>query len=802
MQVEFDQSSGRLAFNHLDMPTTFIQGGVAWVSYRRQENSKLLQAALSGQGCSSNEQSMVDVHGSAKQRVIRCPATSDGIELTYRINTYDQQPFLLLQLSVCNQGPQSIYLHEMCLFQAASSANGCVQLSKPIGGLRFFKVGWHGWDYSGLRQHNEHNSSSKLGFLTSLSYSNPITPKPHARGEFWSEGWGILADVWVAMLAGFVSTARQFGQVYACTRPGQETLMLITQADGIRLDPGETCASEWGYLQFVPLPNPEPAADFVMAVARQMQARLPVAPPPPMWTHWYHFYHNISEELFLQNLDALAEHRKDLPYQVVELDDGYQSAWGDWTTTNLKFPHGLAQLAADITAKGFTPGLWLAPFVVQSKSQVASTHPDWLVKDQRGKPASAGFLYNMFIQALDTSHPAVLEHLRTLADTLVHQYGYGMLKVDFLYAGALPGIRHNPKLTRAEALRLGLEAIRQGAGEETFLLGCGCPFGPAIGVLDAMRIGPDTAPSWEPYFHWLPWAGPLIKREPSMPSLRNALRHTLNLSTLHQRWWWNDPDCLLVRDEHTRLKGTPGSFRLKGTPDSPGLTSPEVHSAVTLVGLSGGMLVSSDDLRQLTPGRLRWISLLIPNLGLRGLPLNWLEHEMPRVYQVKLEHDGQAWQLVALFNWNNRPADCWLRFTELGYAPGAALYVYDFWEGHYWRVTDPHRLFPGIPAHGCKLLRVCEVSAEPQLVGDTLHLSQGAELASMRMKQGRLVLETVDMGRRVEGDLWFSLPEPPKSASCNGEPVVVEDKGEGIYAVHVKFAGMGRVEIILMLRKD
>jgi alpha-galactosidase len=779
MQAEFNQTSGRFTFSHPDMSTTFIQGGVAWVSYRCQENGNLHQAALSGQGCSINEHSEVDVHGAGKQHVIRCPANTDGIELTYRINNYDQQPFLLLQLSLCNQGSESIYLHEMCLFQAATSMDGCVQLSKPVGGLRFFKVGWHGWDYASLRQHNEQNTSSKLGFLTDSSYSNPVTPKPHARGEFWSEGWGILADVWVAIVAGFVSAAHQFGQVYVCTRPGQESLILITQADAIRLDPGETCESEWGYLQFVPLPNPEPAADFVMAVARQMQARVPLAPPPPMWTHWYHYYHNITEQLFLRNLDILAEQHTIVPYHVVELDDGYQSAWGDWTSTNSKFPHGLEWLASKIIAKGFTPGLWLAPFAVQNKSRIAREHAEWLVKNKHGKPINAGFMYNMFIQALDLTHPAVLDHLEQLAAKLTHEWGYGMLKLDFINAGALPGRRYDLKQTRAEALRAGLEAIRQGAGENTFLLGSGCPFGPAIGVVDAMRIGPDTAPSWEPYFHWLRWAGPLIKSEPSMPSLRNALRHTLNLSTLHKRWWWNDPDCLLVRDEHTRL------------------TSPEVHSAVTLVGLSGGMLVSSDDLRELKPGRLRWISLLIPNLGLRGLPLNWLEHEMPPVYQVKLEHDGQAWQLVALFNWNDGPADYWLRFSELGYGPGAMLHVFDFWTGHYRRATEPQMMFSGIPAHGCKLLRVCEVSVEPQLVGDTLHISQGAEIASKRIGQGRLVLETVDMDRRVEGNLWFWSPSMPKRASCNQERVVIDEKGENIYSLYVHFMSKGNIEIFL-----
>jgi alpha-galactosidase len=495
-----------------------------------------------------------------------------------------------------------------------------------------------------------------------------------------------------------------------------------------------------------------------------------------MWTHWYHFYHDITEQLFLQNLDALTDQRSIVPYQVIELDDGYQSAWGDWTSTNDKFPHGLEWLAGQISLKGFTPGLWLAPFQVQAKSEVAREHPDWLVKNKSGKPIHAGFQYNLFLQALDATHPAVLEHLCNLVDRISHEWGFGMIKLDFLNAGALPGIRSNPKLTRLEALRAGLEAIRQG---ETFLLGSGCPFGPAIGIVDAMRIGPDTAPSWEPYFHWLPWAGPLIKREPSMPSLRNALRHTLNLSALHQRWWWNDPDCLLVRDTDTHL------------------TEPEVQSAVTLVGLSGGMLVSSDDLRKLNPERLRWISRLVPNLGLRGSPLGLLEKDMPERYQVRFEALGQTWQDVGLFNWSDRPANCIIKFGELGLAVGSPVHVFDFWSRRYWRITYPMMVFPDVPAHGCKLLRVCEVSETPQLVGDTLHISQGAEIDSWRVEGDVLVIEIMDLGRRVEGELWLALTRVPRMVTCNGEEVKVKDKGEGIYVVHLQFTGKARVEVLM-----
>ena len=53
-------------------------------------------------------------------------------------------------------------------------------------------------------------------------------------------------------------------------------------------------------------------------------------------------------------------------------------------------------------------------------------------------------------------------------------------------------IRRAPPIS----VRAGFEAVRRGAGDDTFLLGCGAPLGPTIGVVDGMRIGPDVAPWW------------------------------------------------------------------------------------------------------------------------------------------------------------------------------------------------------------------------------------------------------------------------------------------------------------------
>jgi len=776
VKFEFNRTNGRFAFSEPELSGVEIDNAIAQVHYARHDGRVRL-ATIEVEGVSIQETVLSDVHGNGRQVTILNQPRPDLPELIYKVNQYDNQPYVMFSLSIRNLSREPIFLHDMTLFQAGAQSDGHVRLAAQNQPLRFFKVGWHGWAYASLRNHSQRNTNTLLGFFTDASYTNPATPRTRQRGVFWSEGWGILAGENAALVAGFASTSRQFGQVYASTVPGHEVIALKAQADGILIDHGEEFQSDWGFLQFVSLSKPDPAEEYVRAVARQMRARVPASPPQPMWTHWYHFYHNINEELFIENLDTIAKIHATIPYQVVQLDDGYQLAWGDWTTCNAKFSHGLDSLASHIKDEGFTPGLWLAPFVVQPDAHVAQQHPDWLLKNHHGRPINSGFFYSFFGHALDTSHPAVLDHIRELMDTIAHHWGFGMVKTDFLYVAGLPGRRYNPKLTRAQSLRMGLEAIRQGLGEETFLLGCGCPFGPAIGIVDAMRIGPDTAPSWTPFFNWLPWAKPLIKGETSMPALRNNIRHTLNLSALHQRWWWNDPDCLMVRDADTTL------------------TEAEVLSNVSLVGLSGGMLVSSDDLTKLDPARQKLISLLVPNLGNRGLPNDLLEHEMPEQYFLSLQAAGDDWYDVALFNWSDHRAERHLSFCELGFQPGTTLHVFDFWEKRYWLVKDAEMVFRDIPAHGCKMLRVCVVGNDPQVVGDTLHITQGAELASMSMNENVLCLHTLDLGRQVKGELWLWLPSEPLIATCNQMRVAWDKKAEMVYALHLQFVGAAKIEI-------
>lgn len=66
---------------------------------------------------------------------------------------------------------------------------------------------------------------------------------------------------------------------------------------------------------------------------------------------------------------------------IFQIDDGYQSATGDWLTIdNKKFPNGMKSVADKIHSTGMLAGLWLAPFGAEFTSKTATQHHDWLIR--------------------------------------------------------------------------------------------------------------------------------------------------------------------------------------------------------------------------------------------------------------------------------------------------------------------------------------------------------------------------------------------------------------------------------------
>lgn len=308
--------------------------------------------------------------------------------------------------------------------------------------------------------------------------------------------------------------------------------------------------------------------EWASACGAASEARVS-APYQVGWCSWYHYFERITEDELRANLALAAE----WPFEVFQLDDGFQSSIGDWLTTNDRFGD-LATVASDIAAAGRRPGLWLAPFLVAPDSDLARRHPEWRARTHDDLAPLAGWLNEAWggvVDVLDTTHPEVQEHLAELAAALVAM-GFTYLKLDFTFAPSIDGRYHDSSLTPAERVRAGYEAIRRGAGPEAFILGCGAPLGHCIGVVDGMRIGADVAPSWD---H--DWTFPSGYLE-TIPATRNSYQDTVTRSFMHRRLWLNDPDCLMLRTDETQM-----------TPEA-------IRAWALTVAASGGMALVSDDL--------------------------------------------------------------------------------------------------------------------------------------------------------------------------------------------------------------
>lgn len=278
---------------------------------------------------------------------------------------------------------------------------------------------------------------------------------------------------------------------------------------------------------------------------QKMECPPPFAPPLKGWTSWYNYYTNISEEILIENLEALVE--KKIPFNVFQIDDGYQDKVGDWLSTKNTFPGGMAQMAQKIKAKGFRPGLWLAPFVCENQSVIFQKHPEWLLKDQQGKPIKVGYnpMWKGWYYALDFYQQAVQDYLTQVLITVVKKWGYGLVKLDFLFAAC---IQPPPHKTRGQVMHEVMTFLRRLVGDQ-WILACGVPLGSAFGQVDYCRIGADIHLKWEHkmlrFIHARERVSTIV-----------ALRTVLGRWQLNGRAFQNDPDVFLLRENNIQLSTT------------------------------------------------------------------------------------------------------------------------------------------------------------------------------------------------------------------------------------------------------
>jgi alpha-galactosidase len=656
----------------------------------------------------------------------------EGLRFIWRWQSEDgdfdvETPGFRMWVRVTHRGDTPVYLDEIDVLTARMP-----DLGQGTRKWSVYQNGWQSWSPAFAR----HLGNGLHATPGTASYQRLHQPHWEPGGDaVISSEWVTVVSTWgtqgrASLLAGFVTTGDQLAEIRV--KEDGSRLTARCYFDGIRLDPGESASSELLVVQA----RPDPLALlewWADEAAREMKTRVP-EDPPTGWCSWYFFYGENSSQDVLDNVRAMEEHK--LPLDVVLIDDGYQSAIGDWFSLDEgKFPKGIEPVAGEIRQAGRRVGLWTAPFGVAADSQLFADHPDWILRDESDEPVVGWEHWGTTCYALDCTHPQVLDWLGRIFGRMKEEWGVSFFKIDFLFAAARPGERHDPSATRAQALRRGVEAIRKAVGRKAFLLGCGAPLGPCLGVVDGMRIGPDVDPNWHPVW----------RHDLSSVSTQNALRNVITRAPFHGRLWANDPDCVLVRPRS----------------DDMDLKLNEMRTVVALVALSGGLTLDSDNLHAIDPGRLKYLRQILPPTGVSARPLDLFDNEMPRLFVLPVERDWGQWWVAGVVNWDDRTTETSMRLDKMG-LPSGRYHVFHYWRRRYLGIVDDVVTIQRHEPHETAVLLFKPVTARPDLLTTTFHVCQGlVEIASYEFEiidsQAKVKVALEKEGRQF-GRVFFVVP--------------------------------------------
>lgn len=259
------------------------------------------------------------------------------------------------------------------------------------------------------------------------------------------------------------------------------------------------------------------------------------------YTSWYNYYGNITEEILSRDIDGLATLGDKA--NIFQIDDGYQTAVGDWTSVKQdKYPHGMKYLVDKIHGKGYKAGLWLAPFNAQKSSLVLKQHPEWFIKTPDGKFEMGSIAWGG-AYTLDFYIPEAAEYIKSFFNCVFNNWGFDMVKLDFLYSVCRTPRRNK---SRGQIMTEAMEFLRECLGDKIFL-GCGVPLFPAFGIVDFCRISCDMGKTF-----YDPWYMKHTNQE--LFSTRCAMNNTIFRRHLDGRAFGNDPDVFYCRENDVKAK--------------------------------------------------------------------------------------------------------------------------------------------------------------------------------------------------------------------------------------------------------
>lgn len=721
----------------------------------------------------------------------RSSAESDKFDFSLLFNFYDDMKFVLIKMiDIKDFSTEPLKIHSLSplTMKDESLYLSNTEDATDLETITWFKNGWQSWSPCKIFCGDDKDREGPPLKVFKRTLDNQDY---EIEGRFYSEYNTIITDPKVnnSLLLGFTTLKQQFSRCILDYKKSK-TMSLLTAfgcMDGVKLPESSIDSSEELFIGF----ESENRAyygliDYAEIVYKHLENK-PIMDLPIMgWASWYYYFTEITEEKMLNNLEFFKKNEESFPIDFIQLDDGYFTKIGDYDDINEDFPHGLGWLFEKINDADFKGGLWTAPFFAEKKSKLFQEHPDWfLTKPGKDKAMKTHFNWGKFEYSLDFTKQEVLDYIESFFRDALYAFQENkkrnenlvdFFKIDFLHAAVPYNADYEKKnLTRAQLYRNAVRAVRNGITDDSFLLGCGAPLGPCIGLVDGMRISMDTAPEWEKW----DWIGDKLGF--SLPSLKRALMNILYRSYMHTYFWINDPDCLMIRRTDTDL------------------TLNEIRLQLTIFGLSGGQILISDDMAKLTEEEINDAKLVFPPYTSKlydPILTDAFTSEYPTIYFLEtLENIGKRY-LTAIINWDDEVSSRNLSISEL--FPNLPkdekeFYVFNFWNKEFLGTFTPQTpISITIPPHFCSYLSIIYVNKElkqkPILLSSDLHITQGcSEITEFEYNDEENEISIIiDLIGERKGNIYMKLPMGKYITDCEYD-YSIESEKENVWRLYVEF---------------
>ncbi|MFI5187920.1 MAG: alpha-galactosidase [Chitinophagales bacterium] len=718
--VSFDRKKGTINI-YRNNGTPLLTGGTTCVNLPAgkagSKNSKRV-IAPGNYKYTTDSKSFRDQLGSGKRLIIFSKDSDKKFDLEIQLSLYDQLQAITVEAICKNISGHDFVINSLEPLRVIKDEGGILNIpgvSKCItNGEMYFDTGT-------IHEFGNNDNAVSSGNLKGVILANgSISSQTETIHSWWNAGLYSGYDK-EGVVIGYLENNSCLGNLLIAKTSSGEISFLAESvyAPEIVLRSGKIISSNRVMINIAG--NPYTALETYAGAAGFVNNARPHSIVNG-WCSWFYTLAKVSEQEVIANTEFASKHLKQFGLEYIQIDEGYQRWHGDWEG-NDRFPHGMKWLAKKIKEYGFKTGLWISPYVISEPTEVFQKHPDWLLKHADGSLKRIGNWEenseppadeNPKRYCLDITHPEAANWLHDMIDTIANNWGYEMIKIDFMAWSILAAERYyDPAFSSAQVYRKGLEIIRSAAGDKCHILECG-PGATTVGLIDSMRIEADvnygfSKAAWETYF-----------LHPASSASAAAKRYYF-----HKRTWINDADHICMNL----------------------LNNQQAEAAATLIAMSGGNMISGDRLTQLDEYKLEILKKITPSFGEAATPADLFDGDMQSVFALKIKKQFGEWTVVAFFNASlSETAEKEFSLERLWLEPGKTYLAFDFWKQQFIGEVSG-KLKVTVQPGSVSLLALQEKSGKPQFISTDRHVLQGAiEMENMTWNEDTKTLNGISTG--------------------------------------------------------